>query len=53
MTKNIEVVGLGTLNIDHLYRVERILEDGEPIIPPSAAPSAGQGQERAYPRLKS
>jgi len=32
MTRNIEVVGLGALNIDHLYRVERILEDGESVV---------------------
>jgi hypothetical protein len=53
MIRNIEVVGLGALNIDHLYRVGCILEDGESTIPPPAAPSAGQGQERDYPRLKS
>jgi ribokinase len=29
---NIEVVGLGALNIDHLYQVERILEDGEVVV---------------------
>jgi ribokinase len=28
---NIEVVGLGALNMDYLYRVERILEDGEQV----------------------
>lgn len=28
---NIEVVGLGALNIDHLYQVERILDDGEAV----------------------
>lgn len=28
---NIEVVGLGALNIDHIYSVERILEDGEAV----------------------
>ncbi len=26
---NIEVIGLGALNIDHIYKVERILDDGE------------------------
>ncbi len=26
---NIEVIGLGALNMDHIYRVERILTDGE------------------------
>ena len=28
----IEVVGLGALNIDHLYQVERILDDGESVV---------------------
>ncbi|MBI2979285.1 MAG: carbohydrate kinase family protein [Chloroflexi bacterium] len=28
---NIEVVGLGALNIDHIYQVERILGDGETV----------------------
>jgi ribokinase len=28
---NIEVVGLGALNTDYLYRVERILDDGEAV----------------------
>lgn len=29
---NIEITGLGALNIDHLYKVERILEDGETVV---------------------
>lgn len=29
---NIEVVGLGALNVDYLYQVERILEDGETVV---------------------
>lgn len=29
---NIEVIGLGALNMDHLYRLERILEDGETVV---------------------
>ena len=29
---NIEVIGLGALNIDNIYRVERILEDGEAVV---------------------
>ncbi len=29
---NIEVIGFGALNMDHLYRVERILEDGETVV---------------------
>ena len=27
--EKIEVVGLGALNVDHIYKVKRILEDGE------------------------
>ncbi len=29
---NIEIIGLGALNIDNIYRVERILEDGETVV---------------------
>ena len=29
---NIKVIGLGALNMDHLYRVERILTDGETVV---------------------
>ncbi len=29
---NIEITGLGALNIDHLYKVKRILEDGETVV---------------------
>ena len=29
---NIEVVGLGALNTDHVYQVERILDDGESVV---------------------
>lgn len=29
---NIDVIGLGALNTDHIYRVERILEDGEAVV---------------------
>ncbi len=28
---NLEIVGLGALNIDHIYKVERILGDGETV----------------------
>jgi ribokinase len=30
--KQIQVIGVGALNIDHIYKVERILEDGETVI---------------------
>ncbi len=29
---SVEVVGLGALNIDHIYQVERILDDGESVV---------------------
>ncbi len=29
---SIEVIGLGALNMDHIYQVERILEDGEALV---------------------
>ena len=29
---NIDVVGLGALNIDHIHRVERIRADGEAVV---------------------
>jgi ribokinase len=28
---NIQIIGLGALNIDHIYKVERILDDGEAV----------------------
>jgi len=31
MTK-IQIIGVGALNIDHIYKVERILEDGETVV---------------------
>jgi len=37
--KSIEVVGMGAMNIDQVYRVERILLDGEaPAEEPSLVP---------------
>jgi len=38
---NIEVIGLGALNTDYLYRVERILEDGEDVVSEMMAASGG------------
>jgi len=29
---HIEVIGLGALNVDHLYRLEHILDDGEAVV---------------------
>lgn len=38
---NIKVIGMGALNIDHLYRVERILEDGETVVNEAIATPGG------------
>jgi len=38
---NIEVVGLGALNIDHIYQVERILDDGEAVVNESKSSPGG------------
>jgi ribokinase len=29
---SIEIIGLGAMNIDHIYQVERILDDGEAVV---------------------
>ena len=39
--RNIEVVGLGALNMDHLYQVERILTDGEAVVQESILSPGG------------
>ncbi len=42
MTMNtIEVIGLGALNIDHIYKVERILENGEAVVDESISSPGG------------
>jgi len=48
MTENIEVVGLGALNIDHLYRVERILEDGESVVNEAISSPGGSAANTIY-----
>ena len=45
---NIEVVGLGALNIDHLYQVERILEDGEAVVEESKLSPGGSAANTIY-----
>ncbi len=45
---SIEVVGLGALNIDHLYQVERILEDGEAIVKDSTMSPGGSAANTIY-----
>jgi len=45
---NIEVVGLGALNIDHMYRVERILDDGEAVVNEAKSFSGGSAANTIY-----
>ncbi|MCL0057653.1 carbohydrate kinase family protein [Dehalococcoidales bacterium] len=45
---NIEVIGLGALNIDYLYKVERILDDGEAVVEESASSPGGSAANTIY-----
>jgi len=45
---NIEVVGLGALNIDHIYKVERILDDGEAVVAEAALSPGGSAANTIY-----
>ena len=45
---NIEVVGLGALNIDHLYKVERILDDGEAVVEETKSFPGGSAANTIY-----
>lgn len=45
---NIEVVGLGALNVDHLYRVERILDDGEAVVNEAKSFPGGSAANTIY-----
>ena len=45
---NIEVVGLGALNIDHIYQVDRILEDGEAVAKESGLFPGGSAANTIY-----
>ena len=44
----IEVIGLGALNIDHIYKVERILEDGEAVVEDAGAFPGGSAANTIY-----
>jgi ribokinase len=44
----IEVVGLGALNIDHVYRVERLLTDGEAVADWAGAFPGGSAANTIY-----
>ena len=43
-----EVVGLGALNIDHIYKVERLLEDGETTVLESSSSPGGSAANTIY-----
>ena len=45
---NIDVVGLGALNIDHICKVERILEDGETVVEESGLFPGGSAANTIY-----
>ncbi len=45
---NIEIVGLGALNIDRIYQVERILDDGEGIIDEATSSPGGSAANTIY-----
>jgi ribokinase len=44
----IEVVGLGALNIDHIYKVERILDDGEAVVLEAGSSPGGSAANTIY-----
>jgi ribokinase len=45
---NIEVVGLGALNMDHVLRVERILTDGETVVDETLSSPGGSAANTIY-----
>lgn len=45
---NIEVVGLGALNMDYLYQVERILDDGETVVNEAVSSPGGSAANTIY-----
>ncbi len=45
---NIEIVGLGALNIDYLYKVERILDDGEAVVNEAKSSPGGSAANTIY-----
>jgi len=45
---DIEVAGLGALNIDHIYQVERILDDGEAVVSESKSSPGGSAANTIY-----
>ena len=46
---NTEVIGLGALNIDHIYRVECLLEDGEAVVDEAQPSISKMGARQGLP----
>ena len=44
----VQVVGLGALNVDHIYQVERILDDGETVVKSSTVSPGGSAANTIY-----
>jgi ribokinase len=44
----IEIAGLGALNIDHIYKVERILDDGEAVVLETCSSPGGSAANTIY-----
>ena len=45
---SVEVVGLGALNIDRVYQVERILDDGETVVDKTESFPGGSAANTVY-----
>jgi ribokinase len=45
---NIEVIGLGALNMDHVFQVERILDDGEAVVDDALSSPGGSAANTIY-----
>jgi ribokinase len=45
---NVQVVGVGALNIDHIYKVERILDDGETVVKEAESFPGGSAANTIY-----
>lgn len=52
LANKIEVIGLGALNMDNIYQVERIIEDGETVVKESAAFPGGSAANTIYSLAK-
>ncbi len=47
-SSTIEVIGLGALNIDHIYKVERILKDGETVVEEAGSFTGGSAANTIF-----